>query len=116
MARPLPYSLLSAGSGDGDAAVIKSKGGRVYTIAATNVNAAVRYLKLYDKATAPASTDTPVFRLAVPGATTGGGFTVSFPEGIDFQKGIGIRLVTGAADNDSTEVASAELMANVSYQ
>lgn len=111
----LPYSLISAGTGD-DANVIKDAPGRVTSIMATNVNAAVRYVKLYDKATAPTTSDVPVFRGAIPGATTGGGFVFPLPPtGLIFRNGIGIRLVTGVADNDGTDVAATEIVVNIGY-
>lgn len=107
------YRLLSVGTGD-DANVIKAAGGNIYSIVATNINAAVRYLKLYDKATAPATTDTPAFSVALP--VGGVPVVVTIPEGLTFETGIGIRLVTGAADNDGTDVAAAEIMVNVGYR
>ena len=115
MARAKLYSAISAGTGD-DAAIVKSTGGTVYSVNASNVNAAVRYIKLYNMAGSPVTTDTPILRIAVPGATTGGVRDISFPLGVAFPRGIGVRIVTGAADSDGTDVASAELLVNIGYE
>lgn len=90
----------------------------LYSIAATNTNAAVRYLKCFDNVAASTTpgTSTPILRMAVPGAATGGGFTITYPVGISFTTGLTCWLVTGAADSDVAEVAANELMVNYSYK
>lgn len=90
----------------------------LYSIGVTNTNAAVRYLKCENDTaanTAP-GTDTPEFRMAVPGATTGGGFTHTFPVGAAFGTALTCWLVTGAADSDVAEVAANELMVFYTYK
>lgn len=105
-----PYSYLSTGASD-DATVVKASAGTLYTLVLTNTNAAVRYVKFYNKATAPGTGDTPVLRIAVPGSTTGGGVAVPIPpQGIAFSTGISFRMVTGVADNDGTDVAANEVI------
>lgn len=104
-------SYISAGATE-DKHEVKSSGGTLYSISATNTNAAVRYLKCEndtEAGTAP-GTDTPEFRMAIPGATTGAGFTTSFPVGGLFSTGITCWIVTGAADSDVAEVAANEIM------
>jgi beta-xylosidase len=81
-------------------------------IAATNSNAAIRYLKVYNKATAPASTDTPLMTIALkPGETT----FVDANSPIRCALGIGIRLTTGIAVNDTGAVAAAEHAVSIMY-
>lgn len=81
-------------------------------IAATNSNAAIRYLKVYNKATAPASTDTPLMTIALkPGETT----FVDANSPIRCALGIGIRLTTGVAVNDTGAVAAAEHAVSIMY-
>lgn len=65
------------------------------------------YLKLYDKATAPASTDTPKLTIAIPSSS---GFALDFPQGVSFTAGLGYRLTTGSADNDTGAVASGDIL------
>lgn len=107
-----PYSYLSAGSQD--ATVVKASAGQLYgSIAVTNINAAVRYLKVYDKASAPSGSDTPKLRIVIPGATTGAGIVIPLPDaGVAFAAGISFRLVTGVADNDANGVAATEVVIN----
>lgn len=109
-----PFKLISAASTNGTN--IKASAGQVYAIHAINLNAAVRYLKLYNKATTPTvGTDTPVMTLAIPAATTGAGFTFSIPVGLAFATGIGIGLTTAAADADTGAVAANEIIVGVAY-
>jgi hypothetical protein len=111
-----PGKFIAAGAANGDPTVIKATPGVLGYIAASNVNAAARFLKLYNKATAPTSADTPVATLLVPGAATGGLTTLNLPErGAKFTAGISFRLVTGVADNDNNAVAATELVVNYGY-
>ena len=99
-----------------NATSLKASAGNVYAVIVTNTNAAVRYFKLYNKATSPTvGTDTPVITLAVPGATTGGGVVLSVPQGISFGTGIAYATTTGAADSDTAAVAANEIIATIIY-
>lgn len=110
-----PGMLISAASTN--ATVIKASAGTLYSLVVTNINAAVRYIKFYNKATTPDENDTPVQVVAVPGATTGGGFTVPIPAcGIAFGTGIAFRLVTGVANNDTGAVSANEHTVSYSYK
>lgn len=112
------YSYLSVGTTEDEHAV-KASAGRLFSITATNTNAAVRYLKCENDTaanTAP-GTDTPELRIAIPGATTGAGFTAHFgPAGFAFSNGLTCWLVTGAADSDVAEVAANEIMVFYTYK
>ena len=108
------FRLISAASTN--ATSVKGSGGTLHSLLAVNINAAVRYLKLYNKATAPTvGTDTPVLTLAIPGNTAGAGFALSFDPGIDFSLGIGLALTTGVADADTAAVAANDITVNGSY-
>lgn len=110
-----PYKLISAASTN--ATSVKAQSGTVYMISAINLNAAVRYLKLYNKASAPTvGTDTPVLTLPIPGNTAGAGFNISIPQGIDFGTGIALALTTGSADADTGAVAASEIIVNLAYK
>lgn len=100
-----------------NSAVIKASAGQLGGIVVGNVNAAMRYLKLYDMATGPAETDTPVLVIPVPGGgSAGAGVTLNFGPGIAFASGIGMRLVTGIADSNDTAVAADELVVSAWYK
>ena len=99
------------------AAEIKGSAGKVYSLEVFNINAAARYVRLYNQTGAPASTDTAnvVWQGVIPGATTGGGFAITWPLGKQFSTGIGIRASTGIAHNDTGALGANELTFNVSY-
>lgn len=100
-----------------NATSVKGSPGVLYNLVVMNENAAARFIKFYDKASAPTvGTDTPALRFAIPGATTGGGFSVNFgPQGLAFAAGIAYALVTGAADANAGAVAADEIQVNLGY-
>lgn len=101
-----------------NATSVKGSAGQVYAIYAHSINAAVRYLKLYNKATAPTvGTDTPVLTLPIPGNAAGAGFVLDTGGmGIAFSTGIGFALTTGVADADTGAVAANEIVVNLLYK
>lgn len=106
-----PYKLVSAASTN--ATSVKASAGQIYSIAATNSNAAVRYLKLYNKASAPTvGTDTPVQVYMLP---AGGGIALSIPVGMAFATGIAFAITSGAADSDSGTVLANENIVSLTY-
>lgn len=110
----LSAKFISAASTN--ATSVKASAGVVFAIIAQNLNASVRYLKLYNKASAPTvGTDTPVFTMPIPASATGAGFTWSIPPGIDFSTGIAFALTTGSADNDTGAVAASEIFVALAY-
>lgn len=111
---PSTTRLLSAAGTSGDATNVKASAGRVYAIQGYNAASAVRYLKLYNSASAPtAGSGTPVKTLALPALTA---FALDWPVGLTFSTGIGFTLVTGSADNSSTSVTAADILAlNIDY-
>lgn len=110
-----PSKTISAASTN--ATSVKASAGNLYGLHASNINAAVRYLKLYNKASAPTvGTDTPVMTLAIPGATTGGRLDVEFAMPLSFATGIAFALTTGVADSDTGAVAANEQVVNLSYK
>jgi hypothetical protein len=101
-----------------NATSVKASAGQVYTIMAHNTNAAVRYLKLYNKASSPTvGSDTPVLTFPIPGSTAGAGFTLDTGGlGIAFATGIALALTTGVADADTSAVAANEIVINLLYK
>lgn len=97
-------------------AAVKAAPGTVYDMQCFNVGAAAVYVRLYNLTTAPATTDTPVWRGIVPGATTGAGYTMSIPVGRAFGTGVGIRVTAAVADNDATALAANQVICNVGYK
>jgi cephalosporin hydroxylase len=110
-----PGKLISAASTN--ATSVKGSAGKIGYLTASNINAAARYLKIYNKASAPTvGTDTPVHTFLIPGGTTGAGTNIPLPsEGIALGTGIAFALTTGAADADTGAVASAEVIVNYGW-
>lgn len=111
-----PYKLNSAATTN--ATSLKASAGVVGMCVVTNINAAVRYLKLFNKASAPTvGTDVPVQVYTIPGSTTGGGVAVPLPpHGLAFSTGIAFAITAGAADSDTTAVALNEIIVNLGYK
>lgn len=103
--------LLSAATTN--ATSVKGAAGQVFGWYLFNANAATRYLKLYNKASAPTvGTDTPVMTIPIPG---GSAANVEFANGIAFGTGIAFALTTGVADSDTGAVAANEIVVNLLY-
>jgi hypothetical protein len=93
--------------------VVKGSAGTVYGITASNINAAVRYLKLYNSTTVTVGTTTPAIVIPIP---AGGIVNLNLGAiGQRFATGICIGMTTGAADNDTGAVAAGEIKAMISY-
>lgn len=100
--------LLSAATTNSTA--LKASAGQLYTLSATNTNAATAYLKLYDKATAPTCASDTV--LATYVLLQNVPLNKNFPVGAAFAAGIGVCITAAAADNDN---AAATTGITVSY-
>jgi hypothetical protein len=94
---------------------VKASAGQVYGWAISNTNAAVRFVKLYNKASAPTvGTDVPVMTLAIP--PSGQPYMASFDKGIAFGTGIALATTTGVADTDTAAVAANEIVVNLLFK
>lgn len=100
-----------------NATSLKASAGKVYGLQLFNLNAAPRYFKLYNKASAPTvGTDVPVKTILIPGNTAGAGAVMDFPMGLGFSTGIAWALTTGITDGDSGAVAANEIVVNIDYK
>jgi hypothetical protein len=86
---------------------------RVFGWSLTNSSAAIRYVKLYNKATAATQADTPIFTIGIPTLQT-----VSFypSGGVNFPLGLSARCVTEAADSGTTGATSGDVLAHILYK
>ncbi len=105
-------NLSSAASNN--AQLVERTKAELRSIACFNAGGAAAYVKLYDKAVAPTiGTDVPVLVVPVPAA---GSARIDFGSaGMRFILGMGIGMVTGAADTDNTAVAAAQLKVTLLY-
>jgi hypothetical protein len=110
------YRLLSAATTN--AANVKASAGQLYGWYVSNTNAAARFLKIYNTASAPtAGSGTPVMTIAIPGGSTAGaGSNVEFTNGIAFSSGIGITVTGAVGDTDTTAIAANEVILNLLYK
>jgi hypothetical protein len=110
--------LLSAAAST-NATSVKASAGNLFKIVGTQVNAAARYLKLYNKASAPTvGTDTPIWTFYLPPTAVGGGlFTLDFgAQPLYFATGIAYALTTAAADADTGALTAGDVIAmNIAY-
>lgn len=111
-ASPTSFNLNSAATTN--ATSVSGSPRTVYSIVAGNINAAARYLKLYDKAAAPVvGVDTPVLTIPLP---AGDVRQVSFGAlGHRFANGVALAITAAAADADVTAVAAGDLKVTVDY-
>lgn len=97
-----------------NATLVRTGPAQILHIIATNVSASIRYLKIYNKATAPVvGTDVPVLVFAIPA-----GSFVNVPStlsGIYVNLGIGYAITGAAADSDTTAIAANDVKVLLSY-
>jgi len=92
--------------------VIKASAGQVYGWYLFNNASSVRYLKIYNKATAPTQADTPVMTIPIP-ATSGA--NVEYNIGLEFTAGISVRATTGIADSNTDAPSTNDVVINIFY-
>lgn len=95
-----------------NAKLIKTGKSFIYMLYVTNTSSlsAIRYLKIYDKATIPVvGTDVPILTFPIPnGLATP--LMITVPEGIPFVNGIGIGITGALADLDVTAIVAADVI------
>lgn len=112
-ATPLMYSVLALATAN--PANIKATAGRVFSGVLNNASAAAKYVRLYNKATAPTvGTDVPLMVFSIP-ASSSKEFNFG-PTGMTFAAGIAISITGAAPDNDATVVAAGDVRATIAYQ
>lgn len=96
-----------------NATLAKDSAGFLHQFTGYNAAATARYLKFYNKASAPTvGTDTPVMTVYLPATS---GFAIDVP-GLYFPTGIGYALTTAAADADTGALTAGDVVAlNVVY-
>lgn len=95
-------------------AVVKASAGQVFSLFAINNANAFRYIKIYDKATAPTvGTDTPILTIPVPAFS---GVNLYWQHGVAFANGIGWAATTGLADSDTGAPAANDIVAHLGWK
>jgi len=98
-----------------NAQVIKASPTALLFINALNTAAAARYLKIYDKASAPTlASDLPILTLLLP-ATNSQTQLVLTDFGIALANGLAIAIVTNLVDTDATAIAANDVYLTIGY-
>lgn len=109
-----PFSLLCGASTN--ETNVKASSATLFGGSVSNENTATRWFKLYDKATAPISSDVPKYRIAVPGGAHVMIGELIGPYGASFSAGLGFRTTTGRADADTGAIGATDLVVNLTYR
>jgi len=104
------------GAATTNATNVKASAGQVYAITAFNIAATPAYLKFHNSATTPTAGTGITDTFIIPGNTSGAGVVINIDKGIAFSTGIGITLVTGIADADTTAIAASNVVVNIYYK
>lgn len=109
------YKLTSAANNNAQS--IKASAGYVHSIRAGNINAAIRYLKLYNKASAPApASDNALLVEVIPLPANGLPVVITYGDHpLEFTTGIAMAIVTDASDTGNTSVAASEIFVTIGY-
>lgn len=98
-----------------NATSVKSTAGQLYAAHAFNASGATKYLKLYDKTSAPVvGTDVPVETYPLP---AGEMTPIQFGgQGVVFASGIALALTGALADSDTTALTANDVILNLHYK
>lgn len=97
-----------------NATSVKTSAGRIYEVHLCNLAASAKFLKLYNKASAPViGTDTPV--ATYPIAPNGGRIDFTSFNGISFATGIAYAITGAVGDADTTAVAENDVVGELLY-
>lgn len=97
----IPYHNLSAATTN--FTNVKTSAVQMYGFGLSNTSGSTIFAKFYDKASLPATTDTPKHTVQVPANST---VLRIFPKGLKFLTGFGWSATGGVADNDATAIAA----------
>jgi hypothetical protein len=91
--------------------LLKASAGRMYGYQLANLTAAWKFVRFYNKATAPTvGTDAPLFVVAIP---PNGMTDIFFTVPVTFAAGIGYSITGAVADLDATAVAAGDVQGTV---
>lgn len=97
----IPYHNLSAATTN--FTNVKGIACQMYGFDISNTSASIIFVKFYDKATTPATTDTPKRTVQIP---ANGTVLRAIPNGMKFVNGFGWAATGAVADNDNTAIAA----------
>lgn len=104
------------GAATDNATNVKASAGQVYSITAFNLSASPRYLKFHNTAGTPTAGSGVVRTVLIPGNTAGAGAVINIDKGLAFSTGIGISIVAGIADSNTTAIGASEVVVDIGYK
>lgn len=108
----IPSHAISAASTN--ATLVKNNPGNVYGISISNTNAAARYFRIFNKATAPVpGTDVPITTIQIPANST---VMRAYIQGLFCSTGIGYDATGGMGDTDATAIGAGDLSMDLDYR
>jgi hypothetical protein len=106
------FHLIAAGTTN--ATSVKASAGQLYSYHIYNAAASVRFVKVYNKASAPVvGTDVPFRTIGIPAATY---VSEAFVNGITHPLGIALATTTGITDADVGAVTASDLAITLDYK
>ena len=103
-----PTTLFTNSAATTNATLVKSTGGTLWSIAVSNTNAASRFLKLFNRTTAPdVGNSVPVLTVAIP--SNGTVLVNGGANGLRFATGISLAITGAAGDLDTTAIGAGEV-------
>lgn len=106
-----PNSIYFALDANSTGVLVRAGAGVVRRYYISNSGSAAAYVKLYDEATAGASTDTPIQCFMIPAGGAANAICA-----IPYTLGFSYRAVTGAANNNTTSPGTNEVIVNFEYE
>lgn len=107
--KPDSCGKLPSAAATTNATLVKSGSGYLFQILVTNTTATVKYLKIYNKASAPVvGTDVPFMTIAL--GVSNAAQTIPFVGGLYMNNGIAFAITGAAADADATAVAAGDIV------
>ena len=91
--------------------VVAPRTTKIYWYYIYNAASSVRYVKFYNKATAPSESDVPVLTIPVPATSAA---NVASPVG-GFSAGLSLRATTGVADSDTGAPTGNDVVINLDF-
>lgn len=96
-----------------NATLVKAGSTVIQSIVLSNTTAALKYLKIYSKATAPVvGTDVPIFTLAIP---ANGNLVWDSVQGVQVNTGLGYGITGAVAETDTTATAANDVVGTICY-
>lgn len=98
-----------------NATIIKNTTGKLYSLHIFNSVASVRYIKFYNKTSAPVpGTDTPVFKFVIP-ANFNGYLIIPNSYGRSFTTGIAYVITANLVNTDTTAIGAGDIIVNAEF-